>query len=88
MNEAITAFCANCQEDKPHSVDVQPNNGEVTLTCDCSRFIKLPAGMEAADAKEYLKAHKESNQGQISVEKMEDAKNKLVAAFQNADKKK
>ena len=84
MKKTIPAFCANCQEETPHTVSVQ-DNGEILLTCICDRFIKLPADLEPDGVKTCLDEHKAANEGQLTVERLEDAKNKLIAAFNEAD---
>jgi hypothetical protein len=85
MENIIHAFCANCQAEKPHAVSVQNTNGEIILTCDCGRFIKLAPETSPEAAQEMLAEHKTANEGQVSMEKFEDAANKIVEAFQAAD---
>ncbi len=75
--KTITAFCANEQEETAHALDFAPN-GEIQLTCDCGRFIKLPADTDAAGIQAYLKAHKESNVGQVSQKSIDEAREKLL----------
>lgn len=54
-------FCANEQEVKDHSLEVD-NNGEIVATCvSCERFIKIPATQTAAEAEAIIVTHKESN---------------------------
>jgi hypothetical protein len=73
--KTITAFCAACQEEKKHVVTVD-DHGEYIISCDCKRFIKVPS---TADVKEYLAAHKDSNEGQITEEEIAAAKAELLA---------
>jgi hypothetical protein len=72
-----TAFCANCQAETPHAITMDENQ-EGVLTCDCGRFIKIPAGMSKDDIDSHLEAHKESNQGQVTQERYEKAERDLV----------
>lgn len=62
-----TAFCANCQADTIHQMEVD-QNGEIVLTCDCGRFQKLPAGMTKTEMKDELSHRKETAEGQVSLE--------------------
>lgn len=82
-------FCARQQRDTTHELDID-GNGEIVLTCTenvgtekepeiCGRFVKLPAGTDAEGVKAYVAAHKESNQGQVSVEAAEAKKAQLLA---------
>lgn len=75
-------FCANEQAETNHTLDLD-GAGEIVLTCDtCQRFIKLPADTDAAGLKDYIDAHKEANQGQISVESLDAKKAELLAGLQ------
>lgn len=85
MENSIIAFCANCQEETDHTVSTSTTNGEIILTCACERFIKLPPETTPEEAQSYLEAHKENNQGQITVEEYERAANNIVAAFNQAE---
>lgn len=76
-NETIKFFCANDQAETDHALDID-GNGEIVLTCPCGRFVKLPKGTDAAGIRSYAEAHRAANQGQVSVEKMEAEKAKLL----------
>jgi len=80
MDKTISAFCANEQADTQHSVDID-SIGEVVLTCGCGRFIKFPAGTDAATLKAGLEVHKASNEGQITREKIEAMQAALIASL-------
>jgi hypothetical protein len=67
----ILAFCANCQQDLPHEVGISAlNPNEVTLTCTCERVFKLPK-VPATEFSWLLDAHKQANQGQVTMVKLE-----------------
>lgn len=92
-------FCARCQKESTHKLDVA-SNGEVVITCltilsekteeqpevRCERFIKFPNSVDAAKLKEYIAAHKTANEGQVSVQSIEDKKAELLKAFSADDK--
>ena len=67
-----TSFCANCQAEKPHAIEVNVN-GEIVLTCECSRFIKFPPGLDAPSIDSLLATHKTANEGQVSIQASHDA---------------
>jgi hypothetical protein len=73
-------FCANDQKETAHVLDVD-GNGEVVLTCPCGRFIKLPAGADAAGIRPYADAHRASNEGQITQEAIAKKKADLLASL-------
>lgn len=77
-NETVKLFCANDQAETDHALDID-GAGEIVLTCACGRFIKLPKGTDAAGIKAYATAHRASNEGQMSVEKIEADKAKLIS---------
>ena len=77
MTDTFTFFCANDQAETPHTVDVD-GAGEIILTCACGRFVKLPAGTDAAGVKAYAETHKAANEGQISQESLEAKKAELL----------
>jgi hypothetical protein len=77
-----TVFCANCQAETPHEISLA--NDEVIFTCTtegCERFIKVPASMDKKELADHLKAHKETNQGQVSKERYEQAEQDLIDAL-------
>lgn len=76
----VTMFCANEQDDTEQVLDVD-GNGEITLTCECGRFIKLPATTDAAGLKAYIDEHKAANMGQISQDSIEAKKAELIAGL-------
>lgn len=69
-------FCADSQEVVNHTLEVDAN-GEVILTSPTGRVIKLPAGTTATQLKEFAAKHKAANEGQLSVEKLEQQTNAL-----------
>lgn len=64
------AFCTNEQTQTDHTVTVD-NNGEFVFECSCGRFFKLPAELDKDGINDALKAHENSNKGQISLEELE-----------------
>jgi len=78
QNPTTTVFCAQCQEDTPHEISVQPHNKEVVLTCACGRFLKFAPGTSTADMKKFLAVHKDTNVGQILTVKHEAEINELI----------
>lgn len=78
--KTITFFCANDQAETAHTLDID-GNGEVVLTCACGRFIKLPKGTTAEQLQQYAADHKAGNAGQVSVEKVEAEKAKLLESL-------
>lgn len=79
-----TAFCANCQAETPHEITVD-NGGELVLTCACGRAFKIPAGMSNEEMEDYLAAHKDSNEGQISLEESYKAAETLADPVEEAN---
>ena len=74
-------FCANCQTEKPHNVDVQPR--EVIATCECGRHIKFPALKNAGALRAMFDEHRTVNTGQVpAVEYVPDTD--VVSAIENA----
>lgn len=71
-------FCADTQAVVDHNLEVDAN-GEIVLTSPTGRVIKLPAGTTAAQLKEFAVKHKEANEGQLSVAKIEEQTNELFA---------
>lgn len=78
--KTVSMFCANEQAETEHTVEID-GNGEIVLTCECGRFIKLPEGTDAEGLKTFVQAHKEANEGQRSVESIEKAKEELLAGL-------
>lgn len=75
-------FCANCQDVTEHTAEVD-TNGELVFTCECGRFIKVPTeGLSKDKLDNLLEAHQTANEGQMSAEAVEKAKqdvlNKLI----------
>jgi len=56
-------FCANCQIEKPHAVDVRPL--EVLATCECGRIIKFPPLKNAGALRAMFDTHRSANLGQV-----------------------
>lgn len=75
--KTIQVFCANEQAETEHTLDIT-GTGEIVLTCACERFLKLPKGSTADDIKAFIEAHKQANQGQVTVEAIEAEKDKLL----------
>lgn len=80
MDKTIVVFCANEQIDTAHTVDVD-GAGEIVLTCECGRFIKLPAGTDAKGLAAYVDAHGKANAGQVSVAAIEAKKAELLESL-------
>ena len=74
-----TVFCANCQAETAHEISLA--NDEAIFTCECGRFIKLPADMSKKEVTKHLKSHKETNEGQVSQERYEQAERDLIDAL-------
>jgi hypothetical protein len=81
MDNSIVMFCANDQVETTQALTID-GNGEIVLTCPCGRFTKLPAGTDAAGLAAYIAAHKEENDGQISVASLDAKKADLIAGLQ------
>ncbi len=84
VQKTLQIFCANCQNDVPHTGEVDLN-GELVFTCttpDCGRFIKVPAGMSAEEIHAYFVAQRESNVGQVSIA---ESYAMLAKVFESAD---
>lgn len=79
-NETGLVYCAYDQEYTKHTIDVD-ENGETVLTCDCGRFVKIPASVKPADMKEYLVSHAEANEGQVSREDIDKKKTEVSNAL-------
>ena len=78
--KTVEMFCANEQELKAHTVDID-SNGEVVLTCtgkDCGRFVKLPATTTAKSLKAFIEEHQYQNEGQITQASIEERKADLL----------
>lgn len=80
-NNTIKFFCANEQAETEHTIDIDGSR-DIVLTCPCGRFIKLPAGTDAAGLKAYAETHRAANVGQVSVEKIEAEKAALLEGLQ------
>lgn len=76
----ISVFCANEQIDTDHALDIN-SNGEITLTCKCGRFLKLPGNTDGPGFKAFIAAHKAANMGQISLDAIEAKKAELLNAL-------
>lgn len=69
----MNVFCAKCQAATPHDLAAD-KNAEIVATCDpCGGFIKLPAGMSAAEVTVHLALHAEHNAGKVSAEEADAA---------------
>ena len=88
MIKTIKVFCANEQIETEHSIDIN-DVGEIILTCiseigteeapqQCGRFLKFPKGTNAETLRSEIVNHKTVNDGQISVESIEEEKTKLL----------
>lgn len=75
--KTVSLFCAAEQMDTDHAVDFD-EMGEIILTCECGRFLKLPKGTKAKELKDFVEAHKAVNQGQISTASLEAQKEELL----------
>jgi len=76
-------FCANEQKETEHNLEVD-SNGEIVATCDCGRFIKLPAGVTATEAETIIIKHKEANtlsEEQANIEKNRQASQVTIDAL-------
>ena len=59
-------FNAELQKETDHKLTAAPN-GEVVATClETGRVLKFPAGVTAKQFEKLLKAHKETNEGQVT----------------------
>ncbi len=68
--KTTTIFCANCQEEEDHKLEIAPN-GEVAATCKkCQRVLKF-ATSDPKEFKQMVESHKEANEGQVSVASQE-----------------
>ena len=83
-NNKVTMFCANDQVETEHDLDVD-GNGEVVLTCPCGRFIKMPANTTPETLTVAIEKQKESNEGQITQESIEQKKQELLDAINNEE---
>lgn len=74
-------FCANCQGETPHTIDVLPK--EVLATCGCKRVIKFPPLKNAGALRAMFEVQKKANVGQVAaVPYVPDTD--VVTAFENA----
>lgn len=75
------------QKDVPHTISLNPNgNGELIFTStESGHFLKFPAGLSKEDVEKLIVKHKESNAGQVTMEKFKEAENKLVDAFSDGE---
>lgn len=76
-------FCANCQIVTSHNGEVD-GNGEFVFTCQnlltnakgeesiCERFVKFPADVKKEEFPVLVEAHKDANEGQVSLEKQNE----------------
>lgn len=62
MNKLI--FCANCQTDTLHVVEVLPK--EVLAVCKCGRTIKFPPLKNAGALRTMFETHRSANLGQVA----------------------
>jgi hypothetical protein len=72
-----TIFCARDQKDTDHVLSSSPS-GEVVLTCECGEFVKFPTGIKKIELDKLIKKHKEANEGQISMDKVNANLKELV----------
>lgn len=92
--KTIDIFCANEQAETPHQIEIDgvgeviltclsevivgKDTEEKDVLRPCGRFLKFPKGTNGKDLKEYIATHKNVNEGQVSVESIEKAKQKLI----------
>lgn len=74
-------FCANCQIEKPHTIDIQPL--EVLAVCECERTIKFPPLKNAGALRNMFEDHKQANLGQVAAVPYV-ADTDVTNAFENA----
>jgi transcription elongation factor Elf1 len=79
MSKTKTVFCAHCQEETAHSIALNSIGNEVIFTCECGRFIKVPAHLKTNGINAYLEVHKVDNQGQVSQATLHKRENLLIA---------
>lgn len=71
-------FCANEQEETPHTVTID-GNSEWLFTCTvCDRVLKFAASMTADEVKASLVSHKASNVGQVNQAVIDAKVNSIV----------
>lgn len=70
------AFCAQCQEETDHTVEVD-HNGEILMTCECGRFQKFASGMTAKAVNDDLGRRKKASSGLAFIEDMTETMDNL-----------
>lgn len=74
----ILVFNAGLQKETEHVLDID-GAGEIVLTCtETGRVLKFPKGTTGAELKVLLAEHKAVNEGDITVEAIEEQKAKLI----------
>jgi len=74
-------FCAVCQDDTTHTIDILPH--EIVCTCDCGHPIKFPPSKDAGVLRAMFDRHRAANLGQIpAVEYKPDVD--VASAIENA----
>lgn len=79
----IVAFNAITQKDEEAVVTIAVN-GEFVFTFKDGSFFKLPGDMTKKQILEALEKEKKSNEGQVSVEKLEAENAKKLSMFDDA----
>jgi hypothetical protein len=80
----VIMFDASLQRECAHTLDIA-QNGEIVLTSiESGRFVKLPAGTDAAGVADFIAKHKAANEGQITVDAMEAEKQALLDSLNGA----
>lgn len=74
-------FCANCQADTLHTVEILPH--EVIATCVCSRPIKFPPLKTAGALRAMFDAHYAANVGQVKAVEYKPDED-VASAIENA----
>lgn len=80
----VIAFNAQTQKDEEAIVTVD-QNGEFVFTFADGSFIKMPGDMTKKEIMDALKKEKESNEGQVSVEKLEAENAKKLSMFDDVE---
>lgn len=80
-------FNAELQKETPHTISLNPNgDGEIIFTCtETGRAIKAPAGLDKDGIEAFLKAHKEANIGQVSMEGYQKEEQALIDLLSDSE---
>lgn len=66
-----TIFCAKEQIETKHEL-TSSINGEIVATCSCGHSVKFPSGLTKEEFDLLVQKHKESNQGQVTQESIDE----------------